>query len=196
MSKNPPAFKRKNYFIADGSQLHILVSIEIIFIFLLLISSAILFLAANRDLQTTYFQAHLNIRNVQQILLPVLVIANLFGLGLSIVLMIFFTHRIAGAAYRLSTILKQIGDGSFPKQVKLRKNDELKELESAASYMLIALQNRIVEMKAIQARLTSEVQSLETSKPGLKTELMQVREDLTALEKEFSYFQIPDQGLE
>lgn len=193
MNKPSPAFKRKQYFLPNSSQPHMLISIEIIILVLLIISSATLYLLANRNLETTYLQAHLKIKNLQQLLLPVLVLTNILGLGLSAILLVFFTHRIAGPAYRLSVILKQIGQGNLAIRVGFRKNDELKELEVATAKMLTALQGNVQTLRQATGQIKTSLEMLETAAPALQAELASLRAEVSGLEQELAHFQLPDQ---
>ena len=179
MKKN---FARKRFFLWKSSQPRLLAGIEIIFISLLLISGVIFGIVANRDLTESYSKAHLIIRNTLEILVPSLALVNIAGLIVSVVLAILFTHRIAGPVYRLCRILEQVGRGDLTQAVKFRKNDELTELDDAATGMILGLRSRIKDIQAVSAKLTSDID---------RNELEQARLTAQALELSLSAFQLP-----
>ena len=175
---------RKQFFIWKSSQPRLLAGIEIIFFILLLVSGGIFAFVANRDLTETYFKAHLTIRNTLDILVPSLVVVNFLGLIASVVAAIFFTHRIAGPVYRLCSILQKIGQGDLAQIVKFRKGDELTELDDAATEMIVNLQVRVKELKALSTKLNTEI----TNK-----QFDQARETAQMLDKNLSVFQMPSE---
>jgi len=150
---------RRKFFLWKSSQPRLLAGIEIIFIVLLLITGAVFASIANRDLTEAYFKAHLAIRNMLEILIPSLIVINLIGLLASIVLAVFFTHRITGPVYRLCGILKEVGAGNLAQVVQFRKGDELKELDDAATEMIAALQDRVRGLQSLCAELNRQVES-------------------------------------
>ena len=179
MKKN---YARKRFFLWKSSQPRLLAGIEIIFIILLLISGVIFAIAANRDLTESYLKAHLTIHNTLEILVPSLALVNIAGLIVSVVLAVLFTHRIAGPVYRLCRILERVGQGDLTQAVKFRKNDELTELDDAATGMILGLRNRIKDIQAVSAKLTSDID---------RNELEQARLTAQALETSLSAFQLP-----
>lgn len=54
---------------------------------------------------------------------------------------IFLSHRIAGPAYRIARSLREIGKGDFDISIRLRKNDELKEVADAINDMVADLKS-------------------------------------------------------
>lgn len=59
--------------------------------------------------------------------------------GLSMVLTIYFLHRVVGPAYRIEKILKTVASGTeeIPTEIHLREKDELKPMATALESMLI-----------------------------------------------------------
>ncbi|NOY98295.1 MAG: methyl-accepting chemotaxis protein [Chloroflexi bacterium] len=153
-------YVRKRYFLPESSQPRLLLGIELIFLILLLVSGAIFYVIANRDLTTTYYQAHLQIKNLRDILLPVLIAINLVGLVLGAILSLFFTHRIAGPLYRLCRVMKEVGQGNLDQVIHFRKSDELREVETAADEMLAGLNARIADLQASAGRLHDHLDAL------------------------------------
>ncbi len=130
--------RRRRYFLPGTSQPRLLLTIQLIMAFLGVLVALALYLLFDRDLTNAYFSAHLTIRNVREMLLPTLIAIDVAVFLASVVAMIFFTHRIAGPAYRLGKTLRALADGEQPPPVRLRKGDYLTELAEETNRLLQA----------------------------------------------------------
>ncbi|MBI4672812.1 MAG: methyl-accepting chemotaxis protein [Chloroflexi bacterium] len=184
-------YPRKKFFLRESSQPRLLVGIELVFLILLVVSSLIFYILANRDLTATYLQAHLTIRNVQELLLPTLTLINLGGLALGAVLLIFYTHRIAGPAYRLARTLREIGQGKLPRAIHFRRGDELAELEAATNDMLTELSRRVFTLQAHAQGLNQEIAQLAANASASAAELAHLQETARRLDSELAGFHVP-----
>ena len=183
------AYFRKQFFLWESSQPRLLVGMEIIFLILLAASGSVFGIIAGRDLTSAYFKAHLAIRNTLEILVPSLIVINLLGLVTSVVLAVFFTHRIAGPVHRLCNILRQIGQGNLAQVVRFRKGDELHELDDAATEMIVSLQQRVRMMQTLSAELNHQIESTlgTVDQPEVRT----MRQKAKELDAQLSAFQLP-----
>jgi nitrogen fixation/metabolism regulation signal transduction histidine kinase len=68
------------------------------------------------------------------------------GLALMVVLIgllgIFFTHKVAGPVYKMSRLLRLVGDGQLQVEASLRRGDELKEFFDNFTTMVSRLRDR------------------------------------------------------
>lgn len=68
------------------------------------------------------------------------------GLALMVVLIgllgILFTHKVAGPVYKMSRLLKLVGDGQLQVEASLRRGDELKEFFDNFTAMVSRLRDR------------------------------------------------------
>jgi methyl-accepting chemotaxis protein len=167
----------------NSSQPRLLIGIELIFLVLLILSGALFYLVANRDLTASYYQAHLRIRNVQDILLPTLVLVNLGGLLLGAILTVFFTHRISGPVYRVCRVLRQVGEGNVPDDIRFRESDELKDLEKAVSDMLSGLKTQALALQVLAAEARVEVDAAVAAHPELRGQMSELQRATVALEE-------------
>jgi signal transduction histidine kinase len=77
--------------------------------------------------------------------------ASLVFLGGLFVVTILETHKTAGAAFHLCRDLERIRDGLYGMQVRLRKGDNLRELETAFNDMSRSLAERsILEVEELE----------------------------------------------
>jgi nitrogen fixation/metabolism regulation signal transduction histidine kinase len=181
--------QRKKFFLWKSSQPRLLAGNAIIFIVLLVTAGAVFASIANRDLTGTYFKAHLAIRNMLEILIPSLVVVNVLGLVASMILAVFFTHRIAGPVYRLCGILRGIGEGNLVQVVRFRKGDELKELDDAATEMITALQDRVRSLQSLCAELNRQIESDLGS--GTQPNVRVIRQKAKELDEQLAAFRLP-----
>ncbi|MBI5839781.1 MAG: hypothetical protein HZB19_06735 [Chloroflexi bacterium] len=180
---------RKQFFLWKSSQPRLLAGIELIFAILLLIAGAVFAMIANRDLTASYLKAHLSIRNMLDILIPTLIGINLLGLSISVILAVFFTHRIAGPVYRLCRILKEIGQGNLAQTIRFRRGDELKELDEAATEMIAGLQGRARTLQLLSAELICQMNAVYANADQSTVRVM--REKARELDDQLAGFHLP-----
>jgi nitrogen fixation/metabolism regulation signal transduction histidine kinase len=76
------------------------------------------------------------------------------GLALMVVLIgllgIYFTHKVAGPVYKMTRLLKQVGEGNLRVESRLRKGDELKDFFATFTQMVGGL-------RAIEKRQLDEI---------------------------------------
>lgn len=173
-------FRRRRFFLPGTSQARLILGAQVLLAVMVLLAGLGLYFIANRDLTQSYFAAHLALKNVQQILFPAIIIANVVMLVLSGVVLIFYTHRIAGPAYRLGMALRQIAKGDLNQKVIFRKNDYLQELASDANMMLAFLRRQVGEMQQQCAALNTAWEQAEAAgfTPQANAELAAVLQKL------------------
>jgi nitrogen fixation/metabolism regulation signal transduction histidine kinase len=186
---NQKPYKRHRYFLLNTSQPRLLMGLEFIFCILLVFSGILFYIFANRDLTMAYFQAHLRIKNTMELLLPILVGINLLGLAVCSVFLLYYTHRIAGPAYRLGMVLKDVARGKLNGTVKFRNNDELKELEEIGSEMLAGLNLRMNNIKNTEVEIWQSISKLSEKHPEL-TDLSEIRAKIDHLHELLNEFEL------
>jgi len=71
-----------------------------------------------------------------QILWAPLLISLVTGIALVVFFGIFYSHRIAGPIYNLKRMLNQVSEGRLDVVMRLRRQDELKDVETAFNQMM------------------------------------------------------------
>jgi methyl-accepting chemotaxis protein len=83
---------------------------------------------------------------------------------LSVFITVFFTHRFAGPLYRFQQVVDRMATGDLSSGFKLRKGDDLVELETALNRAIESLAETVQE---VQGRLGDLTERLETLvRPG------------------------------
>lgn len=74
------------------------------------------------------------------------------GLAITFGLALFFSHYIAGPLYRFERTLEEMRGGNLTVSVKLRKNDELKDVGDSFNQALAGLRSKVkIERDAVAA---------------------------------------------
>ncbi len=109
-----------------------------------LVAALVLYFYARHETITTFYDAHIKLRRVSDLLLPVV----LSGVGVSLLgglaLALFLPQKIAGPLYNIERTLKHVRSGSLKPRVKLRQNDCLEEVANEVNLTLDFMHARIV----------------------------------------------------
>lgn len=111
------------------------------------------------------------------VLLVVVFSAIAFGVGL------FFSHRIAGPAYRLSRLLQMVAQGRFDQRAHLRRNDCLQELVRSFNEMLDVMEAQSRERASKLLAMHEAIQELDGLTQMEGTDVEAVRECVARLTK-------------
>jgi methyl-accepting chemotaxis protein len=88
--------------------------------------------------------------------LPWLIMANIIGILITAIYSIFYTHKIAGASFRIKRDLEMIRKGDLSKKIKLRNRDHLHDV---AEMLNLTLE----EMREKMGKIAQWASELETS---------------------------------
>jgi methyl-accepting chemotaxis protein len=153
--------RRKRYFLRRSIQPRLLLGFAALVLILVLIAGGLFYLLANRELSAEYYKAHSTLRYVMQNLLPWLLLVNLAGILVVLFLAVFYTHRIAGPAYRIQQDLRKIGQGILTTRVRTRRKDQLKGLESEVNRVAQEFEQGILQVKESLLKLEGNLADLE-----------------------------------
>ena len=179
--------RRRKYFLSQSAQPQLLRGIAILVLISAVVAGGLFYLLANQQLSTEYYKAHSTLKYVLEKLLPWLLLVNLFAILVALFFAIFYTHRIAGPIYRIQEDLKKIAQGKLTTQVKTRKKDQLKELESEINKMTAGFKHDLQSMKEEWLKLDGDLMRLEelTKAKGLSdSELRQTWEKIKSSKEE------------
>jgi len=153
--------RRRRYFLSRSIQPRLLLGFAFLVLVLVVIASGLFYVLANRELSLEYYKAHSTLRYVMQNLLPWLLLVNLAGILVALFLAVFYTHRIAGPAYRIQQDLRKIGQGILTTRVRTRRRDQLKDLESEINRVAVELEQGILQVKEGILELENNLVDLE-----------------------------------
>jgi len=128
--------KKLNLQVKRELQLWILRRMLLIIFLSISISLILLYYFSYQEIQGSFYKAHLTIRHVSDLLLPVILISGGLCLLLGVSFAVFFPQKIAGPIYRIEQDLKEVSKGNFNKIFRLRKTDRFQSLAKAANEAL------------------------------------------------------------
>ena len=155
-------YKRKklNLAVKREFQLWLLVRIIGVVVVSSLVATLILYLYARQEISANFYSAHIQIRRVSDLLLPVMAAGAFVSLLSGITLAFFLPQKIAGPIYRIQHGLRAIREGDLTENVRLRSNDTLLDLAVSVNEATAGLRARVQEIKDIQKEIDLIIPSL------------------------------------
>jgi methyl-accepting chemotaxis protein len=144
MAENRP-YKRKklNLQVKRSFQMWLLVRILGSVLASSLVAAVILFFYSNREVGQSFYEAHITIRRVSDLLVPVIIAGSIVSLISGALIAIFLPQKIAGPVYRMEEDLKAVQDGDLDKQIRLREGDPLQGLAETINQTIASLKKRL-----------------------------------------------------
>ncbi|MFH1289053.1 MAG: methyl-accepting chemotaxis protein [bacterium] len=180
--------KRKDYFIKKAFQL------KFVSIFLALIVSGSVILGwvvyemANQTLSRSFYESHIQIKSTWEIIFPAVVAATLLSIfttgAICVIVVLVFSHRIAGPLYRFEKNLEEIARGNFTINTRLRKTDEFELLADKLNLLTQELNRRIKDIKTGFEKLSECLHPEDSSKNK------EIKDNMERLNKLFSQFRL------
>jgi len=121
----------------------------------------ILYFYSRQEISSSFYTAHIQIRRISDLLIPVMAAGAFVSLLSGIVLAMFLPQKLAGPIYRIQKSLEVIAGGNLTEHIVLRRNDTLMDLADSVNETTAGLRTKIREIKAIQAELNRMLVSLE-----------------------------------
>ena len=159
----------------------------------MLASGAVFYFIGNKSLTNELFQAHSIIKSTMQLLLPGLILVNAIGLLGASLLVVVFTHSVAGPIYRLKALSEKIAGGDLSVEVKFRNKDTIQELSQIINSILRGLGSRIKgfsgkieKLKNLSEKINDLNNLSQEELSSLKDALLSVSRELDEKIKEFT----------
>ena len=142
---------RKNYFIKKSFQTKFAIGFVVLLLVEALFIAGLFMHMSGETLTTGYAGPHFVIERTSSFFVTgfaiiVLVVGTAMAFAGSIIF-VLLSHRIAGPLYRFEETLSEMAGGNVAGRVKLRKADQLKEMQVAFNKALDAIDARLKEIK-------------------------------------------------
>jgi nitrate/nitrite-specific signal transduction histidine kinase len=180
MSNNQ--IKRRTIFIDKAFQGRFILSVLLLILLSAACSALLVYWLAGGELQAQSQTAHINIMNALEHIGISILIGNLAALliagGVSVFIVLYSSHKIAGPLYRFEKLCQNVGDGQLDTITSLREDDQLQDMGKAFADMVTKLRSRKDQRVALVTELTSHLEQLRqdqaiTDKHSGKLEQMQ-----------------------
>jgi methyl-accepting chemotaxis protein len=117
------------------------------------VAALILYFYSRNEITSSFFDAHIKIRRVSDLLLPVVLAGSFISLASGLILSLFLPQKIAGPIYRIEQDLKTVQEGDLTSHITLRDGDVLVELAEAVNKTTTMTRSRVHESKDALANL-------------------------------------------
>ncbi len=145
-----------------------------------IIAALILYFYASREVGDSFYQAHVEIRRVSDLLLPVIGVGSLVSFLSGLAIIIFLPQKIAGPIFRIEKDLKAVEQGDLTKQIKLRSKDIMQDLSDSINTTVGSLRAKFQDVKLTHAELEKHIS--ENNKAEIAKSLANQRETLDKLQ--------------
>lgn len=159
----PVKYKRKklNLSVKREFQLWLLVRIIGVVVFSTLVAVVILYFYSRQEISANFYSAHIQIRRVSDLLVPVIAAGAFISLLSGIVLSLFLPQKIAGPLFRIQKGLETIGTGDLTEHIVLRRHSIFQDLAAEVNTATTSLCTRVIVVKELQQELDKLLTTLE-----------------------------------
>ncbi len=143
-------YKRKllNLSIEKEFQRWLMVRILGVIILSSVLAAVVLFFYARHETVTSFYSAHIKIRRVSDLLLPVILCGSFVSMLAGTFLAFFLPQKIAGPLYRVEKELQDVKAGNFTVVIKLRQKDTLKSFVDVVNSVVAELNQGASDLQA------------------------------------------------
>lgn len=170
--------KRINLSVKKYFQKWLLIRILGMIIISSMVAALILYFYARQEITSSFFDAHIKIRRVSDLLLPVVAAGSMVSLISGVILSLFLPQKIAGPIYRIEQGLKTVQNGDFTSLISLRKNDVLKDLAGEVNKATTENRVRVQKSKKALAALIEAMGST-AEESGVQERVKDLEQSLT-----------------
>ena len=110
-----------------------------------LLAGIILYLYAHNEVTESFYDAHVKIRRVSDLLLPVVLAGGFISFVSGTILALFLPQKIAGPLYRIEAGLKDVQEGDLSVQIKIRENDPLHDFVDMINSTITAMRKLLAK---------------------------------------------------
>ncbi len=122
-----------------------------------IIAAIVLYFYSRQELSGSFFDAHIKLRRVSDLLLPVIFAGSFVSLFAGTLLAIFLPQKIAGPIFRVEQDLHLIGNGDLTGEIRLRQGDVLHELAETVNDTTANLREIAGNIKKTQSVLETAI---------------------------------------
>ncbi len=121
------------------------------------IAAGILYFYARGEITDSFYDAHIKIRRVSDLLIPVIAAGSLVSFICGTLFAIFIPQKIAGPLYRIENNLHELRDGDLTVSFQLRKGDILQDFADTVNETAKDFSGKIGFMKKTQQELEQAI---------------------------------------
>lgn len=158
--EHKPSFKDRkklNLKVKREFQRWLLTQVLVAVVLSAVVAAVILYFYARQEVVESFFDAHVKIRRVSYLLLPVVAAASAVSLAVGIFLAMFLPQKIAGPIFRIERDLRAVENGDLTTRVQLRTDDTLQDFAETVSQTIGAVRGRVQDLKDVCRQLEAAI---------------------------------------
>jgi len=183
--KEKKPYKRRNYFVKKAFQLSFIFRFFILGLFFSFIVNVFMYFLLGSRIEETLFSAHITVKTVGDIVIPYLVFINIIVVVLvaifSAVLIKSFHKKVSGPLFRFQKLMDGIAQGDLLSNVKLRKGDQLVEIQDRFNFMLDCLREKINGVKSSFISTQKDIKEIDELTAGKDINVQEVKQRTSQL---------------
>lgn len=182
--------QRKNYFIKPGFQTKLTVIILLIVIIVANIVGGVIYGLLSGSFVIDQIAQAFEIENFRDLLLPVVLLAELLAIVIVAFIGIFVSHTMAGPVYRFEKVLEDLSNGELNSHFNLRGSDEFQELAASFNKLIDTLNSKIFEIKIHINHLTNLMNEINSPKSITNYDIDNIKTTLSKLNNTVNFFKM------
>jgi nitrogen fixation/metabolism regulation signal transduction histidine kinase len=151
----------------------------------MLLASFILYVLSKDTMTATYRYHHLSLHETAGAILPAMIFTNiavLLGLiAATILVTLYFSHKISGPLHRLGKVLEEIGGGNLNVDMEFRRRDQLKDLVPQINNMTQNLNKRVQRIQDAVSDLYEKTHATDWKEDEIGTDIEKLQKTVYEL---------------
>jgi len=182
MSKR--SYKRKllNLKVKHRLQLWLLIRVGGIIGLTSLVSVLILYGYAHHETVNSFYDAHIKIRRVSELLIPVVLSGGAISIISGTLLAIFLPQKIAGPLYHIEKDLELVKEGNLSHRITLRSGDTLHNFTQQINVSIASIDRKISHAKDLCTQLKDHQNGMSDEQQQLVDQLQHTLYSFTTSE--------------
>jgi len=116
-----------------------------------LVAAAILYFYSQQEIGASFYEAHIKIRKVSDLLLPVILAGSFVSLISGSLLALFLPQKLAGPLFRIEQDLRAVQEGDLTVTIRLRSKDTMKSFAEVINHTIACLCDKMTLAKKAHA---------------------------------------------
>ena len=141
-----------------------------------LVAAIILYFYSRQEISSNFYSAHIKLRRVSDLLLPVIAAGTFVSLISGMILALFLPQKIAGPLYHIEKDLRKMGAGNLKVKIRLRKKDTMDDFVKAININIKELRKKVQAVKDAQGELEKSL--AENQNPEVNKQMGQLKSAL------------------
>lgn len=148
--------KRLNLQVKRHLQTWMMIRIGGIIILTSVISALILYSYAHHETVNSFYDAHIKLRRLSDLLIPVVLSGSFVSLVGGVLVAIFLPQKIAGPLFRVEKDFNLVKNGDLTVRIQLRNNDSLQSFADRLNLTIDHLDQQMGQIQQLSASLKDQ----------------------------------------